>query len=55
MQTEVTHLPTNKTVIYPSFRKAALSFLPDLITTGPTFKNGKLFKGEYKISTSNNK
>ena len=50
----VTHVPSGSTAIYPSFRKAALSFAPDFITTGQTLKafaeNGKLFKGEFKIS-----
>lgn len=45
----VTHVPSGSTAIYPSFRKAALSFAPDFITTGQTLKafaeNGKLFKG----------
>jgi hypothetical protein len=35
-------------------RKAALSFAPEYITTGPTIKvfaeNGKLFKEKYKIT-----
>nr|QDG01231.1 GIY-YIG endonuclease [Scytalidium sp.] len=54
IEVQVTHVPTDATAIYPSFRKAALSFAPDYITTGPTLKvfaeNGKLFKGEFKIT-----
>lgn len=54
IEVQVTHVPSDSTAIYPSFRKAALSFLPDYITTGPTLKTfaekGKLFKGEFKIT-----
>ena len=54
IEVQVTHVPSDATAIYPSFRKAALSFAPDYTTTGPTLKvfaeNGKLFKGEYKIT-----
>jgi hypothetical protein len=54
VQVSVTHVPTDKTEIFSSFRKAALSFAPKYITTGPTLKtyaeNGVLFKGEYRIS-----
>lgn len=54
VQVRVTHVPTDKTEIFSSFRKAALSFAPKYNTTGPTLKtyaeNGVLFKGEYKIS-----
>jgi len=54
VQVSVTHIPTSETVTYPSFRKAALSFAPKYNTTGQTLKvfaeNGKLFKGEYKIT-----
>lgn len=54
IEVQVTHVPSDSTTIYPSFRKAALSFAPDFITTGQTLKvfaeNGKLFKGEFKIS-----
>lgn len=54
VQVNVTHVPSDTTVTYPSIRKAALSFAPEYITTGPTIKafaeNGKLFKGEYKIA-----
>ena len=49
----VTHVPTNVTITYPSYRKAALSFATEYPTTGQTLKvfadNGKLFKCEYKI------
>lgn len=38
IEVQVTHVPSDSTAIYPSFRKAALSFLPDYITTGPTLK-----------------
>lgn len=58
VQVSVTHVPTNVTVTYPSFRKAALSFAPKYNTTGQTLKafaeNGKLFKGEYKITILTN-
>lgn len=58
VQVSVTHVPTNVTVTYPSFRKAALSFAPKYNTTGQTIKafaeNGKLFKGEYKITILTN-
>jgi hypothetical protein len=44
------------TKVFPSFRKAALYFAPEIITTGQTLKvfaeNGKLFKDEYKITLS---
>ena len=54
MQVSVTYVPTDKTEIYSSFRKAALSFGPKYNTTGPTLKTyaekGILFKGEYKIN-----
>lgn len=54
----VTHEPSGATARYPSFRKAALSFAPDYYTTGPTLKtfaeNGKLFKGEFKITILKN-
>lgn len=54
VQVSVTHIPTDKTEIFSSFRKAALSFGPKYNTTGPTLKTyaekGILFKGEYKIS-----
>ena len=54
IQVNVTHVPTGITETFTSFRKAALSFAPKYITTGPTIKvfaeNGKLFKGEYKIT-----
>lgn len=50
---KVTHLPTGNVVMYPTIRKAALSFSPDINTTGQTIKayieRGKLFKGIYKI------
>jgi len=49
-------VPTDVTKVFPSFRKAALSFAPEIITTGQTLKvfaeNGKLFKDEYKITLS---
>jgi hypothetical protein len=54
IEVQVTHVPSDSTTIYPSFRKAALSFAPDFITTGQTLKvfaeKDKLFKGEFKIS-----
>lgn len=54
IQVNVTHVPTGKSETFSSFRKAALSF-DNYTTTGPTLKvfaeNGKLFKGEYKITT----
>jgi hypothetical protein len=54
VQVSVTHLPSGKTDIFSSFRKAALSFGPKYNTTGSTLKTyaekGVLFKGEYKIS-----
>ena len=54
VQVNVTEVPSGITVTYSSFRKAALSFAPEYITTGPTIKafaeNGKLFKDKYKIS-----
>lgn len=50
IEVQVTHVPSGSTAIYPSFRKAALSFAAqatDYTTTGPTLKayakNGKLF------------
>lgn len=50
----ITHVPTGVTKVFPSFRKAALSFAPEITTTGQTLKvfaeNGKLFKSEYKIT-----
>lgn len=52
-------MPSGSTAIYPCFRKAALSFAPDYITTGPTLKafakEGKLFKGEFKITILSDK
>ena len=56
IEVQVTHVPSYATAIYPSFRKAALSFAPDYITSGPTLKvfaeNGKLFKAEFKIKNN---
>jgi hypothetical protein len=53
-QVSVTHLPTNETKIYPSYRQAALSFAPKYNTTGQTIKEfsttGEIFKNEYLIS-----
>lgn len=50
---KVTHIPSGTIVIYPTIRKAALSFRPDINTTGQTIKayieSGKLFKEIYKI------
>jgi len=50
---KVTYVPSGAVVTYPTIRKAALSFSPDIITTGQTIKahieNKKLFKGIYKI------
>jgi len=50
---KVTHMPSGSVVTYSTIRKAALSFSPDINTTGPTIKayieSGKLFKGIYKI------
>jgi hypothetical protein len=58
IQVSITHVPTNVTNIYPSFRKAALSFAPKYKTTGQTLvafaESGNLFKNEYKIETKNN-
>lgn len=52
---EVLHIPTGKVDQYPTIRKAALAFNPS--TTGQTIKayveNGKLFRGEYRISYLN--
>ena len=53
----ITHVPTGVTEVFPSFRKAALSFASHKIsTTGQTLKvfaeSGKLFRGEYKITLS---
>lgn len=49
---EVLHIPTGNKNQYPTIRKAALAFDP--ATTGQTIKayveNGKLFRGEFKIS-----
>jgi len=54
VQVSVTHVHTDKTEIFSSFRKAALSIGPKYNTTGSTLKTyaekGILFKGEYKIS-----
>jgi hypothetical protein len=54
VQVSVTHVPTGKTEIFSSYRKAALSFGPKYNTTGSTLKTyaekGILFKDEYKIS-----
>lgn len=51
----VTHVPTNETNTYDSLRKAALSFGPEIKTTGQTLSayanKDKLFSGEYKIET----
>lgn len=56
IKVKVTHLPTGNVVTYPTIRKAALSFSPDINTTGQTIKayieRGKLFKGIYKIEYS---
>lgn len=53
IQAITTHVFTGKAEILNSFRKAALSFAPEYITTGSTLKifaeNRKLFKGKYKI------
>lgn len=55
IEVSITHIPSNVINIYPSFRKAALSFAPKYKTTGQTLvafaKNGNLFKNEYKIET----
>lgn len=49
---EVLHIPTGKINQYHTISKAALAFYP--ATTGQTVKayieNGKLFRGEYRIS-----
>jgi uncharacterized protein YdhG (YjbR/CyaY superfamily) len=54
IKVSVTHLTNNKTIIYSSLRKAALSFAPKYNTTGQTIKafanSGNLFKDEYKIT-----
>lgn len=56
VRVKITHVPTGITKTYSSFRKAALSFSPKYVTNASTVKiyseNGKLFKGEYKISVS---
>lgn len=53
---KVTHIPSGTIVTYPTIRKAALSFSPDINTTGQTIKayieSGKLFKEIYKIEYS---
>lgn len=53
VRVRVTNLLTNTSAIYPTMRKAALSFSPDIITTGQTMKayakSGKIFKDIYKI------
>lgn len=47
---------TNERLVYPTIRKAALSFLPDINTTGQTIKGyankEKLFKNRYLIKIS---
>jgi hypothetical protein len=57
IQVSVTHVSTNITIIYSSFRKAALSLAPKYITSGQTLAayadTGKLFKDEYKIERKN--
>lgn len=61
IEVNITNISDGKMVTYSSFRKAALSFAPDYITTGSTIKafaeSGKLFKDKYKISinTKDNK
>lgn len=56
---KVIHIPSGNIVIYPTIRKAALSFAAqdtNIITTGQTIKayieSGKLFYGIYKIEYS---
>lgn len=53
---KITHVPSGTVAIYPTIRKAALSFSPDINTTGQTIKvyieSGKLFKGIYKLEYS---
>jgi hypothetical protein len=59
VQISITHVPTNSINIYTSFRKAALSFAPEIQTTGQTLAtyadSGKLFKDGYKIERINSK
>jgi len=54
IEVNVTNILNGDTVNYTSFRKAALSFAPENITTGSTLKalaeKGELFKGKYKIT-----
>lgn len=53
---KVTHVPSGTVVTYPTIRKAALSFSPEINTTGQTIKayieSQELFKGIYKIEYS---
>jgi len=53
IQVSITNILTGSTVVYPTIRKAALSFAPEIKTTGQTIKiyaeNGKLFKEKYLI------
>ena len=53
IRVKITHIPTNTVNIYPSLRKAALSFAPGCKTSGQTLasyiNNGKLFNNEYRI------
>lgn len=53
----ITYVPTGESKTYSSFRKAALSFLPDHKISGSTLKvyseNGNLLKGKYKINVFN--
>lgn len=53
IQVSVTNVLTGTTAVYPTIRKAALSFAPEIKTTGQTIKiyaeNGKLFKEKYLI------
>lgn len=54
IEVNVTNILDGRMITYPSFRKAALSFAPNYITTGSTIKafaeSGKLFKDKYKIT-----
>ena len=53
IRVKVTHIPTGNVIIYPTIRKAALSFSPGINTTGQTVKafieSGKVFKEIYKL------
>lgn len=54
IKVNVTNVSTGVTETFDSYRKAALYFEPEYITTGSTIKtyaeNGKLFMNQYKIT-----